>query len=166
MGLADDLLVLAGACAMLDWAVRPRMGRARRVFTLWVVGFLAAIALANTWTVLWLAGSGQIQMHWPIPASAFVTGVLARMWQEMSRPQIPTRKSELTRLAIGTCGLGAVAIAFPLLQMGAFGKTDYRRSVQAIVVFGARTYADGSLSLALADRVRTACHLYSSGYGD
>ena len=33
-----------------------------------------------------------------------------------------------------------------------------------IVVFGARAYADGSCSDALADRVRTACQLYREGY--
>lgn len=31
------------------------------------------------------------------------------------------------------------------------------------MVFGARVYADGSLSLAVADRVRTGCSLYKQG---
>ena len=55
-------------------------------------------------------------------------------------------------------------LAFPLAQMYFFGKTDYRRNADAIVVFGARTYADGRPSQALADRVRTACELYRAGY--
>ena len=63
----------------------------------------------------------------------------------------------------------AVAFAclaiFPLAQMFFFGKTDYRRPADAAVVLGARVYADGRLSDALADRVRTACQLYRDGSG-
>ena len=44
-----------------------------------------------------------------------------------------------------------------------FGKTDYRRPADAAVVLGARAYADGRPSDALADRVRTACGLYQDG---
>jgi len=51
---------------------------------------------------------------------------------------------------------------FPLGQIFFFGKTDYRRAADAAVVFGARAYADGRPSDALADRVRTACELYRS----
>jgi vancomycin permeability regulator SanA len=52
---------------------------------------------------------------------------------------------------------------FPLLQTLCFGKTDYRRPADVAVVFGARAYANGQPSDALADRVRTACHLYRQG---
>ena len=38
-----------------------------------------------------------------------------------------------------------------------------RRPADVAVVFGARTYADGSPSMALADRVRTGCDLYRRG---
>jgi len=44
-----------------------------------------------------------------------------------------------------------------------FGKTDYRRPADIAVVLGARVYADGRPSDALADRVRTACKLYHDG---
>jgi vancomycin permeability regulator SanA len=44
-----------------------------------------------------------------------------------------------------------------------FGKTDYRRPADAAVVLGARVYADGGCSQAVADRVRTACRLYQQG---
>ena len=47
--------------------------------------------------------------------------------------------------------------------MFCFGKTDYRRQADAAVVLGARVYADGRPSDALADRVRTACELYHAG---
>ena len=55
------------------------------------------------------------------------------------------------------------AVVFPLLEMFCFGKTDYRRQADAAVVLGARVYADGRPSDALADRVRTACELYRAG---
>lgn len=56
------------------------------------------------------------------------------------------------------------AILFPILQIFCFGRTDYRRSADAIVVFGAKTYANGAPSRTLANRVITACHLYKQGY--
>jgi uncharacterized SAM-binding protein YcdF (DUF218 family) len=52
---------------------------------------------------------------------------------------------------------------FPLALMLFFGNTDYRRPADAVVVFGARTYADGRLSDALQDRIRTACDIYRAG---
>ena len=60
--------------------------------------------------------------------------------------------------------VGACGVIFPLAQMFFFGKTDYRRPADAVVVFGARAYADGRPSDALADRVRTGCRLYLDGW--
>lgn len=54
-------------------------------------------------------------------------------------------------------------LAFPVLQVFCFGHTDYRRRADAAIVFGARAYADGRPSMALSDRVRTACELYHAG---
>jgi vancomycin permeability regulator SanA len=44
-----------------------------------------------------------------------------------------------------------------------FGLTDYRRPADAALILGARTYADGTISDALSDRVREACKLYHEG---
>jgi vancomycin permeability regulator SanA len=44
-----------------------------------------------------------------------------------------------------------------------FGTTDYRRPADVVVVLGARTYADGTASQALSDRVKTAVELYKQG---
>jgi uncharacterized SAM-binding protein YcdF (DUF218 family) len=60
----------------------------------------------------------------------------------------------------------ACLVGFPLAQMFCFGKTDYRRRADAIVVFGARVYADGRCSDALSDRVRTGCRLYLDGLAE
>jgi uncharacterized SAM-binding protein YcdF (DUF218 family) len=52
---------------------------------------------------------------------------------------------------------------FAVVQMACFGASDYRRHADAIVVFGARAYADGRPSLVLRDRMATACELYEEG---
>lgn len=54
-------------------------------------------------------------------------------------------------------------VTFPLAQMVCFGLTDYRRPVDAIVVFGARVFSDGTPSPALEERIRTGCRLYLDG---
>ncbi len=59
--------------------------------------------------------------------------------------------------------IGAWAAAFALLQMWCYGKTDYSRPADVIVVLGARVYEDGRLSDALADRVRTGVKLFQQG---
>jgi vancomycin permeability regulator SanA len=66
-------------------------------------------------------------------------------------------------LAPTVAGTALLAILFPVLQTVCFGKTDYTRNAQVAVVFGARAYANGQPSDALADRVRTACDLYHQG---
>jgi len=60
-------------------------------------------------------------------------------------------------------GVACALIALPLSQMFFFGKSDYRRQADAIVVLGARAYADGRMSDALTDRMRTAVQLYHEG---
>jgi uncharacterized SAM-binding protein YcdF (DUF218 family) len=57
-------------------------------------------------------------------------------------------------------GVGALLAASAIAAMGA---TDYRAPADAIVVLGARVYADGRPSGALKDRVRTACRLWHAG---
>ena len=58
------------------------------------------------------------------------------------------------------------AVAGPLLLLlhpFSFGATDYTRPAGAIVVFGARAYADGSPSQALADRMAHGVRLWHAG---
>ncbi len=88
-----------------------------------------------------------------------------------SQPPIErTAKGTRTAAIMNTAGVLVVASVCvsvaPLIQMVGFGGTDYRRRADAAVVFGARAYADGRLSLALEDRVRTACDLYDDGLVD
>src|SRR5690606_40521292 len=64
-------------------------------------------------------------------------------------------------LAVGV--LTGLAGVFPAAQMVFFGTTSYARPADAIVVFGARVYADGRPSDALSDRVLHACDLHRRG---
>src|SRR5690606_10496208 len=52
---------------------------------------------------------------------------------------------------------------FPVAQVIFFGKTDYRRAADAVVVFGAQVHNDGHPSTSLNDRMSTAVDLYRAG---
>lgn len=62
-----------------------------------------------------------------------------------------------------SAGAFAMFIALPLAQIVGAARADYVRPADAVVVLGARVYADGRPSLALADRVGTACVLMKQG---
>lgn len=67
----------------------------------------------------------------------------------------PTAKWTWT--AAGAALAGPILL---LMHLFSFGATDYTRPAGAIVVFGARAYADGSPSQALADRMIHGVRLY------
>lgn len=76
-----------------------------------------------------------------------------------------TRRIRIWRIVVlGGAVLLAVFIGVPLTLIVSAKRWDRRQRADVIVVFGARTYADGTPSLSLADRVRTACQLYHAGY--
>lgn len=60
-------------------------------------------------------------------------------------------------------GAAAAAPTLLLLHLFSFGLTDYARRAEAIVVFGAGVYPDGSPSLALEDRVEHGIRLWHAG---
>jgi vancomycin permeability regulator SanA len=123
----------------------------------------AFLVLGNALMFYALQSQNQIRPAIPIPFSLGVLFVLAILlrWLLLARPQLRWSRKTWTA-ACTTAAL--LSIAFPLAQMYCFGKTDYRRHADVIVVFGCRAYADGRPSDALADRVRTACELYHQGY--
>jgi vancomycin permeability regulator SanA len=59
--------------------------------------------------------------------------------------------------------VAAVLTALPLVNIFTFGLTRHARRADVAVVLGARAYADGSPSLALADRVDEAVRAYHGG---
>ena len=157
--MAKGSLALAGA-ALLAFACRNRRRLQRSKFTAALAAGLALVALVNAGSFYWLLATGRIEAGFPVPFSLVVCCALiwiARAaWSEPQDDQ---------RIHWGIIAGGGVCLfaAFPLALMLFFGNTDYRRPADAVVVFGARTYADGRLSDALQDRIRTACDLYRAG---
>ena len=104
---------------------------------------------------------GVVRPGIPIPLSFFVSAALAVILVAAWGRPLPMRKTgglyQIVALAL------ACLVCFSVAQMFLFGMTDYRRPADVAVVLGARVYADGRLSDALADRVRTACQLYRDG---
>jgi vancomycin permeability regulator SanA len=128
---------------------------------------------------------GIVRTHFPVPLSGLLAvglGLILKTVLEHARPLaqdttatpsyllgslLPLETNTKRRRRNEALTIAAVVLActicFPLAQMLCFGKTDYRRPADAVVVLGARVYADGRLSDALADRVRTGCSLYLDG---
>jgi hypothetical protein len=135
------------AAALVAGAFLPRrMGRAAKV----AAAVLAAVALANAlrWPALGLESRALF------PFSLLVAAALLLVL-------LPPRARH-PRLAFAATAALFLA-AFPLLQVHCYGLTSYARPADAIVVFGARCYADGRPSQSLEDRVRTGCRLYREG---
>jgi uncharacterized SAM-binding protein YcdF (DUF218 family) len=118
---------------------------------------LALIDAARFWTLL---GRGFIHSDMPVPASMLYALIMGGGAVASLRPRAPLKWP--SRLTAATAAAGLTAL-FPVLQMICFGLTDYRRPADAVLVLGARTYADGTVSDALSDRVREACSLYNDG---
>jgi uncharacterized SAM-binding protein YcdF (DUF218 family) len=153
------LLLLAVTAALLLYAFDLIRTPALRGFCLACLAIAALIALFNTGSFFWLLARGSIASEFPLPFSLPIAVILALACRKIVRS---VDRSAGTRLS--PFAFVAAAILFPLLQMLCFGGSDYSRPADAIVVFGARAYADGRASIALADRVRTAYRLYREGY--
>ena len=159
--LAVIVLSLVGA-ALLAFAFWPKLvGRSRHILAAMLL-VAASFALANAVGFFRLIAKGRIHSSFPVPMSLFVLFTLTWISWRIARPvPLAGTSSAARRMAIG---FFISAIAFSLAQIFCFGSTDYRRAGDVAVVFGARAYADGRPSQALADRVRTACELYHQGY--
>jgi len=155
-----NCLLLISACCLIAFAFRPQQSASRRLLTIACLSILAIVAALNAieFYILWIRGS--IRAGIPIPFSLFVCAALVAILFARVRQHEHRNDAKL----LPTLAVCAACIAiFPFAQMLFFGKTDYRRSADIAVVLGARVYADGRPSDALADRVRTACNLYRNG---
>jgi uncharacterized SAM-binding protein YcdF (DUF218 family) len=151
--------LLVNAASLLSYAAMPDMSSVRLRIS---VALLASLLIAVFQNVLAFYAhhmDGRISPLIPFPFSFFVLAALAVILSGMLRSK-PGRSPVM----LAAFAVAALLIVLPLAQMYCFGKTDYRRQADAIVVFGARAYANGTPSLALADRVRTGCDLYMAGY--
>jgi len=164
------LLMSTTGPTLTGFALAPSMRAWRRWLTLGVLGVLMLIVAVNIAVFVTLVAQGQVGAGLPLPFSLIVlAGLSVTLFGLLLTPACgddePRRAVWASRIAVvGVAGI--CTLAAPLLQMLCFGYTDYRRPADAIVVFGARAYANGRPSQALADRVRTACDLYNAGLAD
>jgi uncharacterized SAM-binding protein YcdF (DUF218 family) len=128
----------------------------------------AAIAAGNCVQYVRVVHGGRVAPGLPVPFSLLVGMALTWAgWRAaFGTPKTdvaPRRRGPARRRVAFACGFLATATGLPLAQMLFFGTTDYRRPADAIIVLGAGVDADGRPSLALYDRVETACRLYHEG---
>ena len=105
----------------------------------------------------------EITSSLPVPLSLGVLAVLlADVWLlRRTAPSDHERNWITTLLTIAGMGFGQVLMI--ALHVLTFGSTDYRRDADVAVVLGAQVRSDGSLSLALSDRLDTAAELFREG---
>jgi uncharacterized SAM-binding protein YcdF (DUF218 family) len=151
-------LLAAIAAVLLAYAVAPprRDARLRRALAYVFLGIAAGAAVANAIHYYVLLARGDIATSLPVPLSLFVAAALLMIVAAHRRESAPGSPAWVLVFL-------AASVLFPVAQTTLFGLTDYRRPADLIVVFGARAYAGGTPSSALADRVRTGCELYHAG---
>lgn len=160
------VFLFAFSIALLSYAARPRMNAFRKGMTFALTAFACLWAIINSLVFFSLSTSGRIDAGLPLPLSMLIALVLAVIAAHVAKAANEKTNEKSRRLttwctASLTC---IIALAgFPLAQMFFFGKTNYTRQADAIIVLGARAYADGRASVPLADRVATACDLYHTG---
>ena len=158
---AADIVLAIVSVVFAAFAVRPPIAQARQATTAVCAAVVATLAGINTVSYYKELYHGAIRSSVPIPLSLFICAAFVFVL----RASLRTRTSALnTSHVLGVLFATVLCILlFPVLQVLCFGNTDYRRQADAIVVLGARAYADGRPSDALADRVRTAVDLYKEG---
>jgi vancomycin permeability regulator SanA len=156
---SETVLAFSGII-LLAFALRSPDRSRRSKLTAGVALFLACVAAANTVGFYWMLARGQITAGFPVPFSLLIFAGMIAVARTSWFPREDSRRFGIWPIAAGGVLLFA---AFPLGLMLFFGNTDYRRPADAAVVFGARAYANGRLSDALEDRIRTACELYRAG---
>lgn len=170
-GPLSSLLLTVFAAVLIDFVCRPDVPGGQKIFRSSIVLIVCLCVLRDAIVFWQLLARDAIQSAIPIPFSLLVTGGLLlvlldihlpRVWLADSQPQGSRWSMWLpTAATVGVC-----LVVFPLLQMYCFGWTDYRRKGDIAVVFGCKVYANGLLSAALADRVRSGCDLYHDGLVD
>jgi|SRR6266850_53320 len=154
-------VLAVSALVLLAFGLRPPNSAWRRALTGTVAVVLGLVTLFNAAQFYQLLVRGIVFAGLPIAFSLFITfGFLLITLHCIGSAPYRVEGQRIVRVVI--CLLAWMG-TFPLLQTLCFGKTDYRRTADVAVVFGARAYADGTPSDALADRVRTGCELYQQG---
>jgi len=154
------LLALVGAL-FLWWALRPAAPAWRRLVTAGAAAALCAVAVKNGVTFYRVWAAGEIHPRLGVPLSFVLAALLLCVAWAVVRPAA-ARRTRRTPLLVAAVVL-LCGVLFPLLQQGFFGTTAYVRPAAVAVVFGAQVHGDGTPSVTLTDRVRTAAQLYKEG---
>lgn len=172
--LSSTLLILVAAI-LIDSVFRPDVPRWQKRLRSVVVLAVCLCVLRDAIVFWQLLRTHVIHAGFPIPFSLLIAAGLLLILLDFHLPEIghlpETDASDSSpprgRMWVLTMGSAAAClVVFPLLQMYCFGWTDYRRKGDIAVVFGCKVYANGTLSAALADRVRSGCELYHDGLVD
>ena len=154
-------LAVAAAVLLVAFAAKPKMSAARSIATIAVSLSYVALAFYNGSEFYRALSAGTFDPTIPVPFSAVVSLlfllVAVSSWaMRSSRSSIPEHFVTITVAVVAL-------VAFPVAQMYFFGTTSYRAPADAVVVFGARVYPDGTLSTTVKDRMDTAIDLYDEG---
>lgn len=158
-------LMLIFAAAMFEFARQPTASVTMRILQMLVVTGAMLVAIRDAITFHRLVSHGAITADFPLSFSLIVALLLLIVLAATFVRTTSPRNSRFGKATFAATVL-LCTMAFPLLQIQCFGRTDYRRPADAAVVFGCRVYPNGNLSAALADRVRCACELYDDGLVD
>ena len=164
--LAGFLLLLLSV-ALIGYAVAPRMRPWRRSATVILTLVFAAAAIWNGVDFYRARADGQITSNMPlaVPLSFVIAALLLFIvWAALRSPS--RRRPLVAAVALLALATAVCACVFPLAQFYFFGKTDYRRPADVVVVFGAQVHENGRPSTALNDRMNTAIELYKQGLAD
>lgn len=153
------LLAVVGAC-LVAHAWRPLRGK------IGVAGGVAVLCLAllawrDTLSFVQVFTEGRVTTPAWIPGSACVGALLSIVGIHL------LERSTLTpRRLLAGAGFAAAFAGMPLMFILTLGPTRYERAADCAVVLGAKVYADGTPSLALADRTDEGIRLYQDGRVD
>ena len=125
-----------------------------------VVGSGAVLCAVDLMRFVEAWQGGLLRSELPIPLSLVL--VAACGWWARHPPGARPWKA---LRCVGTVMLDAViAVVCVLGFLVVFGASDYRRSADVIVVFGAGVDGSGQPSRSLRERLETGCRLYQQGY--
>jgi uncharacterized SAM-binding protein YcdF (DUF218 family) len=158
--LLRTLFLFALATALLVLSISKTVSPNLRIASVAVLAVAALLALWQSFVFYRTWNNGAFEPGVPLPWTLLVAVGLAVLAYGVTKDKWHIEQMRWLPFA---GGIAFAAVLFPLAQMAFFGKSDYRRQADAIVVYGARTYADGRLSDALADRMRTGIALYKEG---
>ena len=157
--------MFASGLLLVAFGVRPSFAPLRGWGMQSWLGLMMSVAAFNVWTFYRLVEAGAIRSGFPLPLSGAMLIVLAAIFWAVRHRELASHSRGLDR-AMCLLAILSASILFPLAQMYCFGRTDYRRPADVIVVFGCLVRSDGRPSMALADRVQTGVELYRAGFAN